>query len=88
MDRDVSEYLGKLARDKVTGFEGIITAVGIHLFGCTTFVLAPRSKDGKFDSSVTLDSGRVEIIGDGINAKEVEGDKPGCENVNLDERFI
>ena len=30
---EVDQNLGKLGRDKVTGFEGIITVKGVHLFG-------------------------------------------------------
>ena len=41
------ENLGKLGRDKVTGFEGIITGKVIHLFGCNNYELKPKAKDGE-----------------------------------------
>jgi len=82
------KYLGKLARDKVTGFEGIVVVKGIHLFGCTTYALAPKTKDGKLEDSRSFDEGRIEIIGPGITAEEVKADKPGAEDVNLENKVI
>ena len=79
------ENLGKLGRDKVTGFEGIITAKATHLYGCETYYLTPRvNKEGKrnSDDSGWFDVGRVEIIGEGIHASEVKGDKPGGEDLS------
>jgi hypothetical protein len=74
---DNLEKLGKLGRDKVTGFEGIIVAKVINLFGCNNYHLAPKAKDGEEKSLGAFDEGRIEIIGDGITAEEVKSDKPG-----------
>lgn len=75
------ENLGKLGRDKVTGFEGIIVAKGIHLFGCNTYALSPKATENKVYSAQWFDEGRIEIIGEGITVEEVKGEKPGCENL-------
>jgi hypothetical protein len=85
---DKDEVLGKMGRDKVTGFEGVITVVGIHLYGCNTLCLAPKAKDGKVVDSCSFDEGRIEIIGEGINAADVQSSKPGGENWNPEERVI
>ena len=80
-------YLGKYARDKVTGFEGIVTVKGIHLYGCNTYALAPKAKDGKLEDSRSFDEGRIEIIGDGVRPSEVQSSKPGGEYLsNPEER--
>jgi hypothetical protein len=76
------ENLGKLGRDKITGFEGIIVGKGTFLFGCNTYSLAPKAKDGVFHESHTFDVGRIEIIGEGITAEEVKSEKPGGEGLN------
>ena len=84
----VDENLGKMARDKVTGFEGIIVVKGVHLFGCNTYTLSPKAIGGKIEDSRSFDEGRVEIIGPGITAVEVQSDKPGGESVNLENKVI
>jgi len=82
------EKLGKLGRDKVTGFEGIIVAKGIHLFGCTTYALAPKAKDGEIKDSHWFDEGRIEITGEGITAEEVKAEKPGGEKLNAPDNRV
>jgi hypothetical protein len=78
-----SYNLGKLGRDKVTGFEGVITAYAVHLYGCNTYYLTSKVKDNKRDDSANgwYDVGRIEIIGDGIKVSDVQSDKPGGENL-------
>jgi len=83
---ELDPKLGKLARDKVTGFEGIISVKGIHLYGCNTYILQPVVKDGKYEESRSFDEGRIEIIGDGIRPSDVQADKPGCEDIKSLER--
>jgi len=77
------ENLGKLGKDKVTGFEGIITAIAKHLFGCDTYYLTPKcDKDGKRGEPCWFDNGRIEIIGEGVHAADVQAEKPGAENLS------
>jgi len=66
------KYLGRLCKDKITGFSGIAVVKGIHLFGCNTYSLSPIAKDGKLEESHGFDEGRLEIIGPGITAEEVK----------------
>ena len=37
------ENLGKKAKDKITGFEGIIVGKIIYLFGCNQYGIAPKN---------------------------------------------
>ena len=85
--RKLDPNLGKLGRDQVSGFEGIITVKGIHLFGCETYCLSPKVKDGKLEDSHSFDAGRIEIIGEGIDAEKVQAKHPGAEKMNLEERI-
>ena len=39
------KLLGKKAKDKVTGVEGVITSVSFDLYGCKQAVVHPGTKD-------------------------------------------
>jgi hypothetical protein len=84
------ENLGKLGRDKVTGFEGVITAKAKHLYGCDTYYLTAKVKDNKRGDSDSgwFDEGRIEIIGDGVTPSSVQTEKPGGENLSSPENRI
>jgi len=74
--------LGKLAKDQITLFEGIIVGRAEHLFGCQTYGLAPQSYDkekGKRGDTEWFDEGRLIIIGEGIKAEEVKTEVNGCD---------
>ena len=72
------DNLGKRARDKVTGFEEIITSRTNYLFGCVGYSITAPVKDGegKIISHV-FDEGRVEILGEGVTPESVQVEKPG-----------
>jgi len=71
--------LGKKARDKITGFEGIITGHCKHLYGCDTYCLVPTvDKDGKTQDAHWFDEGRIEIIDEGVNPESVRAEKNGA----------
>ena len=74
--------LGQKARDKITGFAGIITGRAQYLYGCDQYVLAPPVKeaDGKIEQGQWFDEGRIEITGAGVTAAEVQVEKPGGPN--------
>lgn len=59
----MNENIGKVGKDKVTGFEGIITACVYYLYGCTQYGITPRlGKDkDKIGDTHYFDIGRVEI---------------------------
>jgi hypothetical protein len=74
------EKFGKRAKDKITGFTGIITAKCIYMYGCSQYVLTPEvDKDGKRRDGEWFDEGRIEIIEDGISVESVKSDRNGCE---------
>lgn len=72
--------LGKKAKDKITGFTGIITGRAQYLTGCDQYVIAPPAIEGKLESSQWFDEGRVEIIGDGVKAEDVAMEVAGGPN--------
>ena len=70
--------LGQNARDKITGFEGIITGRAEYLTGCTQFALAPKAlPDGSIRATEWFDEGRVEVMGTAITSADVAGPKNG-----------
>ena len=69
--------LGRQARDKVTGFEGIIIGKANYLFGCSQYALTPKAKEGELKDGQWFDEGRIEIIGEGIAPEEVRVEKNG-----------
>jgi hypothetical protein len=69
--------LGQKARDKVTGFEGIIVGRIEYLYGCDQYGLSPEAKDGKINDTMYFDEGRIEILGRGILPEEVQVEKKG-----------
>ena len=67
------KYFGKLGKDVVSDFTGIIIGKAIHLSGCTNFLLAPKVKEnGKMKKALYFSAERIEIIGDGIKVDEVK----------------
>jgi len=75
-------FIGKEVRDKITGFTGICTGHAKYLYGCDQFNIVPKAKpeDTKLGDSYWFDEGRIEIVGNGISAQEVTGNKPGGPN--------
>ena len=74
--------LGKKAKDKITGFEGIITMRAEHLFGCNTYGIAPQVYDKekcKRGDTEWFDEGRIEITGEGVKPGDVQVKEPGSE---------
>jgi len=65
--------LGCKARDKITGFEGIVVARIKYLFGCTQYAIMPKWIEGqKTEDSEYFDVGRLEVIGEGISKEDVQ----------------
>lgn len=87
---DFKHKLGLEAKDKISGFAGIIVARIEHLTGCNVYWLAPTklTTEGKKQESEAFDEERLKIIGKGIapeevNPKPVAGKirKPGAEKL-------
>jgi len=72
--------LGQKAKDKVTGFTGVIVSRITYLFGCDQYGLAPEVIDGKLNDTLYFDEGRIEILGRGILPEEVQVEKNGGVN--------
>jgi hypothetical protein len=71
--------LGQIAKDKITGFKGILTARCEFLTGCNRYCIQPQElKDGKPIDSIYFDEAQIEIISEGISEKDVQGDKKGA----------
>lgn len=71
--------LGKRAKDKITGFEGIITSSVKYLTGCNRYHLQPTNlKEGIPIEGIYFDEAQVEILGDGIAPREVQGEDKGA----------
>ena len=55
------EILGCKVRDKVTGFEGVVTSVTFDLYGCVHVLVHPGlDKEGKICKQTWFDIGRLE----------------------------
>lgn len=63
--------MGCKARDKITGFEGLVTGRCSYLYGCQQWCLTPAAKDGEVKNSNWFDEGRIEWVGPGVLPEEV-----------------
>ncbi len=61
--------MGAVAKDRISGFKGVIIARNAHLFGCAQYGLAPQElgSDGAPKNTEFFDESRIEII-DNTNA--------------------
>lgn len=58
--------LGQKARDKITGFEGVLIGRYQSLTGPDRYGIAPMAKDGQeLRAEEFFDEARIELIGDG-----------------------
>lgn len=59
--------LGIEAKDKITGFSGIIMSRSEHLTGCNVYGVAPKViTDGKPSETQWFDENRIEKVSDGV----------------------
>jgi hypothetical protein len=64
MPKDL-KLLGKKVRDKVTGFEGIVSSVGFDLYGCVQAVVTPvMAEKGKLEPGQWFDTKRLFVLDD------------------------
>ena len=59
--------LGQRARDKISGWEGILAGRFEYLNGCVRYEIGGTDKDGKPESFV-FDEQQIEVIGNGLLA--------------------
>ena len=80
--KDERDILGKKVRCRVTGFEGIVTAVTYYLQGCARVQVQPpydpKSK-GELKSALHIDYPQAEVIGEGVckMVQTTSGSSPG-----------
>ena len=80
----MDEKFGKKARDKVTGLVGIITGKIVWMYGCNQYcIVPPVDKEGKVVDGSWFDEGRIEIIEDAIEPKDVQVVRGGADNANM-----
>ena len=73
--------LGQEAKDKITGFKGILIGKIEYLTGCDQYGITPKSKGGqKSTGTEWFDEGRIEVIGTGVLPEEVKTKKNGGPN--------
>lgn len=71
--------LGVTGKDKITGFEGILTSRAEFLTGCSRYCIQPKElREGKPIEGIYFDEDQIEIIGKGIEVEEVRGKKNGA----------
>jgi len=59
-------HLGDLARDVITGYQGIITGECRYLTGCEQVLISPPvGEDGKLRDGHWFDADRIEVIAAG-----------------------
>lgn len=74
------ELLGKKVKDVITDFEGIATSKHIYLTGCNQYGVQPKVDDkGVIPDVRYFDESRLLVTGDGILAKDVQGEEKGCD---------
>lgn len=71
--------LGVKAKDKITGFHGIITSRCEFLTGCNRYCIQPTNLiEGKPVESIYFDEAQIEVIGEGIDPSKVQGVEKGA----------
>lgn len=76
--------LGDLAKDRISGFVGIVTGRGEYIYGCVQILLAPREvREGKPCDSHWFDEGRCEVVEAGVVAKpDSAAERAGGPSIN------
>ena len=70
---ELEPELGHRVRDRVTGFEGIITGIATYLTGCEQACIAGESHDGKAGESMWVDTPRLTVLSPGVSGEKWVG---------------
>lgn len=69
---------GKVVKDQITGFSGIVTGKCSYITGCDQHLVQPKvSSDGDFKEARWFDEGRLIVVSDGINQADVLAEDNG-----------
>lgn len=74
--------LGDIAKDKITGFEGVITGKASYLTGCDQYCIQPKVKDGDSGNcpdAKWFDEGRIDPIFQGPLPYNVKAERNGSD---------
>jgi hypothetical protein len=77
----VNQFIGATVRDRITGFQGVVTGRVEYITGCNQLLVTPKVRaDGKLDEPHWFDEQRVVQIGDSVirldNSATPGADKP------------
>jgi len=54
---------GDKVKDRISGFEGVVTGTTIYLNGCVRFIIQPKiDKDGKMPNPEWIDEEQLEVL--------------------------
>lgn len=71
--------LGERARDRITGFEGVVTGLCMYISGCNQALLVPPvDKEGQFRDGHWFDIQRLEQV-PAARITLDNGSTPGCD---------
>lgn len=73
------QHMGRKGRDRITGFEGVVTGHCEYLTGChQTLLIPPVDDKGAARDGQWFDDQRIEILADAAIVLD-NGDTPGCD---------
>lgn len=73
-----ADLIGYTVRDRITGFEGVVTGFVVYISGCNQALVVPKAKDGRMGDGAWIDEQRLETT----DAHRVVLDNsrtPGCD---------
>ena len=71
---------GDEVKEKITGFQGIITGTCFYITGCNQYLVTAQS-DGKEAVNLWYDEGRLEFIKKAFKDEDVRAENNGCDTV-------
>lgn len=53
---------GDEVKDKITGFQGVVTGYTLYITGCNQVLVQPEMQEGKFVNAQWMDEDRLELV--------------------------
>ena len=76
---DFQVHKGMVAKDRVTGFEGVVISHCEYLTGCSQYLLQPPLKDGVWVDSKWFDINKLDMNSDDVTQVVVDSGDDGCD---------